>query len=183
MLADGSEYRGHYALDDAALEDFHRPRLRVLAESAADVLACETLPCLREALILAKLLEEFPGISAWISFSCRDGLRNCEGEDIAACAAALDRFAQIAAVGVNCTRPEHVASLLRRMGRETGKPLIAYPNSGERYDAIARQWRGSGHDRAFADLSAEWFEAGARLIGGCCRTTPGDIEALRARLT
>jgi homocysteine S-methyltransferase len=183
MLADGSEYRGHYAQGDAALEDFHRHRLRVLAESAADVLACETIPCLREALILAKLLEEFPGMSAWISFSCQDGSRNCEGEDVATCAAALDPFTQIAAVGVNCTRPEHVASLLRRMGGETGKPLIAYPNSGERYDATAKHWHGAAPDRPFAALSDEWFDAGARIIGGCCRTTPKDIAAIRACLT
>src|SRR5882724_4813668 len=37
MLADGSEYRGHYAIDDAALADFHRPRLRVLADAGADL--------------------------------------------------------------------------------------------------------------------------------------------------
>src|SRR3984893_16556349 len=82
MLADGSEYRGNYTLDDIALAEFHRPRFEVLAGSGADLLAFETIPCLREALILARLLEEFPAMSAWISFSCQDGSRNCEGEDI-----------------------------------------------------------------------------------------------------
>ncbi len=181
MLADGSEYRGHYALSNRALRDFHRPRLRVLAESGADLLACETLPCLREALILAQLLDEFPTMSAWISFSCRDGGRNCEGDDVGACAAALQPFPQIAAIGVNCTRPEYLGSLLRQMRRGTDKPLIAYPNSGERYDAAAKAWVGSADDRPFADRARAWFEAGARIIGGCCRTTPQDIEAVYAR--
>ena len=180
MLADGSEYRGHYALSDRALRDFHRPRLRVLAESGADLLACETLPCLREALILAQLLDEFPAMSAWISFSCRDGSRNCEGDDVGACAAALHRFPQIAALGVNCTRPEYLGSLLRQMRRGTDKPLIAYPNSGERYDAAAKAWLGSADDQPFADRARAWFEAGARIIGGCCRTTPADIATTRA---
>ncbi|MGO9992700.1 MAG: homocysteine S-methyltransferase [Steroidobacteraceae bacterium] len=180
MLADGSEYRGHYALSDRALRDFHRPRLRVLAESGADLLACETLPCLREALILAQLLDEFPAVSAWISFSCRDGSRNCEGDDIGACAAALHPFPQIAAIGVNCTRPEYMSSLLRQMRRGTDKPLIAYPNSGERYDAAAKAWLESADDQAFADRAGAWFEAGARIIGGCCRTTPQDIKAIHA---
>ena len=49
MLADGSEYRGAYAIDDSALERFHRPRMEVLAHGGADVLAFETIPCLREA--------------------------------------------------------------------------------------------------------------------------------------
>jgi homocysteine S-methyltransferase len=183
MLADGSEYRGHYMLSDRGLRDFHRPRLRVLAESGADLLAFETLPCLREALVLAQLLEEFPSMSAWLSFSCQDGMRNCEGEDVGACAAALLPFGQIAAIGVNCTRPEYVGSLLRRMARRTDKPLIAYPNSGEHYDAAAKTWLGFATAPPFADQSLSWFEAGARLIGGCCRTTPADIKAIHgARL-
>ena len=84
-LADGSEYRGRYVLDDAALEEFHRPRLQILAQAGADLLAFETLPCLREAMVLVRLLREFPEQCAWISFSCADGAHNCEGEDIGHC--------------------------------------------------------------------------------------------------
>jgi homocysteine S-methyltransferase len=182
MLADGSEYRGHYAQSDRGLRDFHRPRLQVLAGSGADLLACETIPNLREALVLAQLLEEFPSMSAWISFSCQDGSRTCEGQEIGACAAALNEFAQIAAIGMNCTRPEYAGSLLRRMRGRTGKPLLAYPNSGERYDAAAKTWCGHPDAQPFADQSRSWYDAGARLIGGCCRTTPDDIRAIRARL-
>jgi homocysteine S-methyltransferase len=181
MLADGSEYRGHYAVSDRGLRDFHQARLQVLAGSGADLLACETIPTLREALVIAQLLEEFPSMTAWISFSCQDGSRNCEGEEIGACAAALSEFAQIAAIGMNCTRPDHVSSLLRRMRDRTDKPLLAYPNSGERYDATAKTWHGHPHRQPFADQSGSWYDAGARLIGGCCRTTPDDIKAIRAR--
>jgi homocysteine S-methyltransferase len=180
MLADGSEYRGHYARSDGQLRDFHRLRFEVLAESGADLLAFETIPCLREALVLARLLEEFPSMSAWISFSCQDGSRNSEGEDIGACAAALQPCSQIAAVGMNCTRPEFVESLLRRLREHTGKPLLVYPNSGETYDATAKVWRGNPHLRTFADQARSWYDAGARIMGGCCRTTPRDIKAIYA---
>jgi homocysteine S-methyltransferase len=180
MLADGSEYRGHYALSDRGIADFHRPRLAVLASAGADLLACETLPCLREALVLAELLQEFPEMSAWIGFSCQNGEHNCEGEDVARCAAELDPYAQIAALGVNCTRPEYVSSLLGRMRSHTRKPLLAYPNSGERYHAAAKIWSGGTDPTPFADRAPAWFDAGARLIGGCCRTTPADIKSLRA---
>jgi homocysteine S-methyltransferase len=145
-------------------------------------LAIETIPCLREALVLAHLQEEFPAMSAWLSFSCQDGMHNCEGEDVGACAAALLPFGQITAIGVNCTRPHYVSSLLRRMARETDKPLLAYPNSGEFYDATRKRWLGSEADLPFADQSRSWYEAGARLIGGCCRTTPKDIAAVRRAL-
>ncbi len=150
----------------------------MLAESGADVFAIETIPCLREALVLARMLEESASLPAWISFSCQDGSRNCEGEEIGACAAALDPFEHIAAVGVNCTRPEFVTALLTRMAGRTGKPLVAYPNSGERYDAEVKRWNGNAEIQPFAVQSRSWYAAGARLIGGCCRTTPADISAL-----
>lgn len=181
VLADGSEYRGHYALSERELEEFHRPRLQVLADSGADLLACETLPSLREALVLARLLREFPRAAAWISFSCRDGEHTCEGQRIADCAAQLNDFPQIVALGVNCTAPQHIAPLLRQMRGRTSKPLLAYPNSGEAYDAATKRWSAVHAATCFADAAPAWYAAGARLIGGCCRTGPGDIAALKAR--
>jgi homocysteine S-methyltransferase len=180
MLADGSEYRGRYAVDDVELAAFHRPRLDVLANAGADLLAFETLPCLREALVLARLLEAYPAMVAWISFSCQDGARNCEGEDMARCAAELAAHPQVAAIGVNCTAPEHVTGLLARLRGSTDKPLVVYPNSGQIYDAVAKRWEGAHAERAFGAFAREWFAAGARLIGGCCRTTPEDIREVTA---
>jgi len=192
-LADGSEYRGHYTLDDAALAKFHAPRLAALLAAGPDLLACETIPSLREALVLARLLAQYPTACAWISFACRDGTHTCEGQDLAECARALDDFGEIAAIGVNCTAPEHVPSLLRRLRAHTDRPLLAYPNSGERYDAATKRWSGSTrtdtrmHTGAtapgFAAQAREWYAAGARLIGGCCRTTPGHIRAIRETLS
>jgi homocysteine S-methyltransferase len=180
MLADGSEYRGRYGISDQSLTAFHRPRFEVLAQSGADLLACETIPCLREALVLAQLLAEFPALTAWISFSCRDGAHNCEGEEISACAAALQAHPQIAAVGVNCTHPEFVRDLLLRMRDRTDKPLLAYPNSGESYDRLTKRWTGEACGTPFVQQAAAWYQAGARLIGGCCRITPDDIRAISA---
>lgn len=181
-LADGSEYRGGYAVSDDALMAFHRPRLAVLTGAGADLLACETLPSLREALLLARLLEEFSQCCAWISFSCRDGAHTCEGQAIEDCARALDAFPQIVSIGVNCTRPDLIASLLHRMRAQTAKPLLAYPNSGEGYDAATKTWHGQAGTMPFAARALEWYGAGARLIGGCCRTRPADIRALREEL-
>ena len=119
-------------------------------------------------------------MTAWMSFSCQDGSRNCEGEDIGACAAALQPYSQIAALGMNCTHPEYVESLLRRMRGHTDKRLLTYPNSGENYDAAAKVWRGHPQPGTVADQARSWYDAGARLMGGCCRTTPQDIKAIYA---
>jgi len=181
MLADGSEYRGRYAVSDRELADFHRPRLEVLAQSGAELIACETVPCLREALVLARLLQEFPAVSAWISFSCLDGTCNSQGEQISDCAAALCGHDQLAALGVNCTPPRYVTELLQRMRERADKPLLAYPNSGESYDARLNRWTGSADGAGISGHVRDWYRAGARLIGGCCRSTPEDIRKIFAQ--
>lgn len=178
-LADGSEYRGHYDLSEPALRDFHRRRIEVLAASGADLLACETIPSMGEALALAAVLEEFPAASAWMSFSCRDGEHTAEGQEIGDCVARLEHCSQIAAIGVNCTAPAHISSLLQRMRARTDKPLLVYPNSGQIYDVRDKHWHGDPDAVPFADQAQRWYREGARLIGGCCRTTPADIAAVR----
>lgn len=179
MLADGSEYRGHYGLSLQDLINFHRPRMQVLVDAGADLLACETLPCLDEALAIADLLPEFDNLSAWLSFSCRDGEHNSQGEKLADCVARLDNVRQIAAVGINCTAPAFIPSLIEQARQRTSKPIVVYPNSGEHYDAVHKEWQGCDHSRDFAMQALGWYVHGARLIGGCCRTGPDDIRALR----
>lgn len=178
FLADGSEYRGDYELSEADLVAFHRPRLAALLAAGADLLACETIPRLAEAQALARLLTEFPAARAWISFSARDEARTSHGERLADCAAWLDACPQVVAVGVNCTAPRFIPALIDAIRGATGKPIVVYPNSGEVYDATRRDWRGSGAGATFADEAREWYARGARLIGGCCRTTPDHIRAL-----
>lgn len=180
VLADGSEYRGDYRLDEDDLVAFHRPRMAAVVAAGADLLACETIPCLAEARALARLLREFPGTWAWFSFSARDAAHICRGEPLAEAAALLDDHPQVAAVGVNCTAPRFVPGLVRAVRGRTAKPVVAYPNSGEIYDVDGRVWREAPAAGAFAERARQWFDAGARIVGGCCRTTPGDIRALSA---
>lgn len=180
--ADGSEFRGDYGLSRRQLMDWHRPRLDVLIESGADLLACETIPCLVEAEALARLLEDCP-LPAWLSFSCRDELHLCHGETFAEAAALAEDCRAIEAVGVNCTQPRLVEGLLRSAAGRTTKPLLAYPNSGENWDAAGRCWRTGAEPFDWVAGAKNWRVAGARLIGGCCRTTPDTIALLARNLS
>ena len=180
VLHDGSEYRGDYGLDVDALVEFHRARFMVLAEAGADLLACETIPLRTEAEALVRLLGEKPNVKAWITFSCRDGRHTSAGDSIAECARWLDAVPQVIAIGVNCVAPELVESLVHEVGSGTTKPIVVYPNSGETWDAEARCWVGTA-DR-FTAYVPRWLDAGARWVGGCCRTTPEDIRRVRAEV-
>ena len=177
-LHDGSEYHGNYGLSRQQLIDFHRPRMAILAATGADLFAIETLPSKLEAETLLELLKEFPERHAVLSFSCRDGQHVSHGESFAECAALADTSGQIIAVGVNCTSPEHIASLLSA-AQGISTPLVAYPNSGENWSADSQRWEG----QAVCQFDVnEWFSLGARVIGGCCRTTVEDIREIRAEL-
>ncbi len=183
FLADGSEYRGDYQLDEDALVAWHATRFAWLADSDADLLACETIPCGAEARAMLRLLDANPQARAWISFSARDAAHIASGERFDALAALVGAHRQVVAVGINCTAPAHVAGLLRAARASTAAPLITYPNSGETYDAVSKRWSRPMTCAPYADYAREWRTAGAIAIGGCCRTTPADIEAIVRQLT
>lgn len=89
--------------------------MKALIEAGADVLACETIPCLTEAKAIVRLLKEFPETYAWISFSAKDGLHISDGTPAADCASWLDEHHQIAAIGINCTPLQHIPSLIEEL--------------------------------------------------------------------
>ena len=174
-LADGSEYRGRYGLSVGQLRDWHRPRLEVLADAGADVLALETIPDVDEAEALVSLVQSL-GVPAWLSYTI-EGARTRAGQPLVDAFAVAAGVPEIVAVGVNCCAPDDVLPAIGP-ARETGKPVIVYPNSGERWDSARRAWVGSS--RFSPRSAAQWLAAGAQVIGGCCRVGPADIAGLAA---
>ncbi|MGW0067054.1 homocysteine S-methyltransferase, partial [Streptosporangium sandarakinum] len=178
-LANGAEYTGEYDLDEDGLVDWHRDRWHILAGSGADLMACETIPSYTEARALARLFAETPRMRGWVSFSCRDGEHINDGTPLKEAAALFAGVPQVITVGVNCTAPRHVNSLI---GQVQGKPVIVYPNSGETWDPAGRRWLGLADPVEFGAAAAEWHAAGSNFIGGCCRTTPEHIRQIRRHL-
>lgn len=181
-LADGSEYRGNYRLSRNEFLAFHRPRAEALLDAGADVLACETMPSFDEARALAGLVEEL-GASAWISVTLRDAEHVSDGTPVRELAAELTGRPGILALGVNCVPPQLAVNGLAEFAAHTDLPLVVYPNAGESWDAVAQRWVPATHDAGMlASCAPDWLSFGARLVGGCCRTTPADIEALAAEI-
>jgi len=180
FLADGSEYTGRYEVSSAALAEFHRPRIGWLSEEPIDCLAFETIPSLPETELLAEVLTEVRPLSAWFSFCCRDPAHLQDGQPLEQAVRVLSDHPQVLAVGLNCVPPALVPDALAHLRSLTRKPLLSYPNSGESFDPLTREWTGERDPAAFAASAAEWMGAGCRIVGGCCRTTPAHIAALRS---
>ncbi|MFF3379312.1 homocysteine S-methyltransferase [Streptomyces sp. NPDC002680] len=178
MLADGSEYRGRYGLSVDELERFHRPRVEVLAAAGPDVLALETVPDADEAEALLRAVRGL-GVPVWLSYSVAGELTRA-GQPLAEAFAPAAEADEVVAVGVNCCVPEDVEGAVELAARVTGKPVVVYPNSGEVWDADARAWTGSSSFSA--GQVTGWRDAGARLIGGCCRVGPGAITSIARTL-
>lgn len=185
-LGDGAEYTGDYRLTPEEFTDIHRPRIAALAEAGADLLAVETQPRLDEIRAIVGLAEE-TDLPVWVSVTLQDGTDTVapalpDGSSLADVAKAATASASVLAIGVNCVRPSLVAPALEELSAHTAMPLIAYPNSGEIYDAGAMEWR---DERAEAGIGswpvAEWTRLGARIVGGCCRVRPDDIAVLSHR--
>lgn len=178
-LANGAEYTGDYGLSVEELILWHRSRWHILAESSADMLACESCPSFNELKAYCLLLLETPRTPAWVSFTARDGTHISDGTPIVDCVTLLDRVSNVFAVGVNCIGPSIVPELIGAVRSKTSKHIIVYPNSGERYDATLKGWEGESRELHFGALSREWLKMGAVMIGGCCRTRPFHIRQIR----
>jgi homocysteine S-methyltransferase len=174
VLANGSEFTGDYPLTPAELADFHAPRVEAALKGAPDLILFETLPSMAEAEAVARVAERFPDVPVMASFSAKAD-RLCHGERFVDVVARLESVPNVIAVGLNCTAPDVIAPLLRTV-RTTRLPLSAAPNAGETWDAASRAWKGTPFRGAdFAALAQSYVDAGATILGGCCRTRPDDL--------
>jgi homocysteine S-methyltransferase len=182
-LHDGSEYSGKYGVSASTLREFHEARLKLFDESDVAVLALETIPSRLEAEVLAELLVDCDK-PAWISFSCSDDTHISDGMPITDVVALIKDHPTVIAVGVNCTPPQYVPELVRKIRvAAPEKAVIAYPNSGEVYCVEDNSWSGTVTPGDCATAALAWVDAGATIVGGCCRMGPDHIRAIRDALT
>jgi len=178
VLHDGSEYTGQYDIAGEALREFHRCRLELLDNAGADLLACETIPSHEEAAILAELLREVTS-PAWVSFSCRDEQHLCDGTLISDAARLFEGHSCVLAIGANCTAPDYILPIIGVIkAAAPDKAIVVYPNSGETYRSEDNSWSGTVTDLQCVQSAEQWINAGAKLIGGCCRIGPAQIAAM-----
>lgn len=178
-LANGSEYRGNYELSTKEYQQFHLPRIEELATTGVDILAIETQPKLDEVLAIIELLKEkYPQQKVYVSYTLSDDDTISDGTPLPRAIHALEDYLQVIAVGINCVKLELVEPALKNMKEITDKHLIVYPNSSAVYDPKSKTWSQPKTSATFEELIPNWYDAGARIIGGCCTTGPKEIKTV-----
>jgi homocysteine S-methyltransferase len=181
-LADGSEYTGGYHLSENDLYAFQSERWHILADTAADILACETMPSMADVRAVVRLLHETPDRWAWISLMCRDASHLADGTPLSEVFAILNDTPNLAAVGANCIPPAIAPAIMDTFQYSTSLPLMVYPNASNAWDMKMGQKLDELSAADFASESASWKTHGAQIIGGCCKTTPEHVRALARSL-
>jgi homocysteine S-methyltransferase len=179
-LANGSEYTGDYTLSLKELIDFHRERWILLSERKPDLILCETIPQRTELLALAALADA-GDIAVAISMNCRNTTHLSDGTPLSECVRLLEQH-NVDAVGINCISPDTAVAAARELQRSTDLPIVAYPNSGELFSASTKTWSGESDVEDFRTITQSLYDAGCRIIGGCCRTTPAHIATVAKTL-
>jgi homocysteine S-methyltransferase len=177
-LQNGAEYTGDYDVTPKQLISHHVERLRVLSETDADFIACETIPSLPEARVLLDLLTALPHAPAWISFTCRDATHLADGNDLREVLIAAQDVPNLCAIGVNCIAPQLALPLMDTLLHYASAPIIVYPNASNAWDITTRETIDITLPQAFAEQARLWRKQGAQIFGGCCCTTPDHIRAM-----
>ncbi len=164
------------------MRDAFREQIEGLLEGGADILLFETFSDLDELLLG---IEEAHGLSdipiiAQMTFG--EDLLAIDGTSPQTAATAL-AAAGVDAVGVNCgVGPLICLDALSQMGLPSvGLARSIVPNAGlpQRVD---RQFVYAAEPAYFGDAVARFLDAGARIVGGCCGTTPEHIRHMRQAL-
>ncbi len=167
-------------LEEDAYAGF-KEQAAILAEGGVDGFMIETMIDLREALCALRACKEaadLPVIASIAFNTVKNGGRTIMGNSAQDCAQALTE-AGACAVGANCGNldPFQMSEVVSKMRGATSLPLLAQPNAGKPRFVENR----TVFDMSPSDFAAgiyKCLDAGARLLGGCCGTSPAHIRAM-----
>ena len=156
-----------------------REQIQALAEGAVDLIIIETMADLNEAhqaLLAARDIGSLPVV---VQMTIRDDGSTPTGTLPEEFTRQLDAWGADL-IGLNCSvGPAAVLEALERMASVTQKKLSAQPNAG-----LPRTIEGRNIYLCSAEYMASYarrfIQAGARLVGGCCGTTPDHIRAIKS---
>ena len=170
---------GNY--NESEFYDAFKEQAEILAEERVDGFIVETIFDLREALCALRACKENSSLPVIISMAFAtetEGGRTIMGNTAQECATKLtDAGADV--IGVNCgdLDPSQMAMVVSLLKSATSLPILAQPNAGKP-KLVNNQTAFHMGPKDFAAGIAKCLHAGARLVGGCCGTSPEHIRAV-----
>ena len=171
---------GHVSAEAAAASVTEQ--LESLLEGGIDIVQLETSSDLEHLLASVEAARRLSDLPVVASLTFGEDLSVADGTDPASAARAL-REAGVDVVGVNCgSGPIAGIDALEAMTAAAGgTPLLIMPNAGLS-GRVGGEFVWAAEPSYFAEEVPGFLSAGARLIGGCCGTTPEHIAAMRQAL-
>lgn len=150
---------------------------QALADGGVDFLLLETFTTASELEIAIEAIAA-TGLPIVAQMTCNEQFETLFGSPIEKTIVSIAENPAVTAVGLNCTLgPSDMLEALKRLRQVTDKPLSIQPNAG-----LPRRVEGRTLYMCTPEYMTEYakrfFESGARIIGGCCGTTPAHIREI-----
>jgi len=167
-------YRPDRVPENRDLEREHSMHMENLANAGVDLVLIETMNSVREAAVASRIARE-AGLPFLVSFTSWNSARLLSGERLEEAVRRVVDHGPLAVL-VNCLPASAVSACLPAL-QCSGLPFGVYINLGE--PGAEGDFRPSEEHspEEFAAHALSWIEAGARIVGGCCGTTPDHIRA------
>lgn len=161
-----------------------REQAAVLAEAGADLFVLETfsqIPELWQAVRAVRSVCDKPIVACMAFPMSAQGQAQLEGPSPEQAATTMCSW-KVDALGTNCANgPRGVLDIVQRMAKASQAPLVAMPNAGLPQVVEGRTLY-LAHAEYMAEYARRLAQAGARIVGGCCGTTPAMIKEMRTFL-
>ncbi|EDO14697.1 hypothetical protein Kpol_1068p7 [Vanderwaltozyma polyspora DSM 70294] len=187
----GAEYTGNYGDSPSNINylEYFKPQLEEFNNNDdIDIIGFETVPNKYELEAILSWDKSVISKPYYVSLSLLDngGLRDGTSfEEIATIFKKYSNNDNLILTGANCISFKYASENISKLHQAIPTlPLIVYPNSGEIYDPLTKKWT---IDQTFGltweDLIKELRTSNVRIVGGCCRTTPDDINKIKDMIT
>ncbi|AET39641.1 S-adenosylmethionine-homocysteine S-methyltransferase SAM4 Ecym_4612 [Eremothecium cymbalariae DBVPG len=183
-----AEFSGDYGEHPERIPylDYFRPQLNNFnLQEDIDVIGFETIPNIHELTAILSWDESIIKKPFYIGMSVHEHGTLRDGTTMSQVAQLFRSLGKklnpnFLALGINCCSFRYSHMILESLHEELPYiPLIAYPNSGELYDTVKKIWlKNENCIVTWDEIVKSYLQSGARIIGGCCRTTPNDIRQI-----
>ena len=158
----------------------HTELITWLVEAGVDLILIETMNTIQEAVIAAGA-SKIGQLPIFVSWTCTTDGRILSGENIQEGIRSVEPY-NPAAFLVNCTPVRAVGTALQKMCDISKVPIGAYANIGKPEPVSGWEFTNESDPDAYANAADNWIRIGAKIVGGCCGTTPEHISALKKQL-